>query len=126
MENKIKEINWELIFKHYSFVNSDRRDWLIDFFEENRKFYARTKWDLSNLYVNIVIKDFKVNKSITEKELSIINKKIKEEIEKEGRCKVKIKEEYLASTNKFKMYKYIILESNSILDACVSWNIKNE
>ena len=114
--NKIKEIHNELFLEQHSYVNSDRRE-LFEFYlyEELKKLgyvvniqqKLLTFW-YTMLIVKIIENEIHFREPFTEIELERLNEEIKREVEKEGRCKIEIKQDRMSTPPTMKIYCYII------------------
>lgn len=98
--NKIKEINEEMFWDYYSFINSDKREVFLDVIVKEQEEYKMLKFKnfdalkdiVSYEYVSDIIKEFKIknNRILVHTTVENIHKMLKDEFEKEGRCKLVI------------------------------------
>lgn len=122
MDNKIKEIQEELVCNYYSFVNSEQLDWLIDLLEHYN--YNLIKPDIAFHYTSKIVREHDTEKILTRDEVAEINIQIKNEFEKENRCEIRIEEDML---NDKKMVVFIyMIKDVSLYNYYFHWIIKNE
>lgn len=132
MENRIKEIQEELLWNQYPFVNSDKREHFRDLLDKYKSYdkllgvggYTHPINTIAYWYVQDIVQGIH-NRYINIKpvysaaEVESINHEIKKEFEKEGRCILDI-----VKSPESNLYLYQLQGYKNSSVVALSWTIK--
>lgn len=111
--NKIKEIQDELFWNYYSFVNSDQKNWLLNFVSKKKNDKTLTKSFVAFYYTIKIVNSYFIGNTLTNGEVVKINNRIRREFQKENRCKMKIRKEQ--EQGQLIIYTYMIKDVGTII-----------